>query len=48
MQENHEEVEILLQKCLISSRFNQKLSFKKREHRFIENFIAKYPDHPIH
>ena len=36
MQGNHEELEILPQKCLIYSRFNQKLSLKKGEHRFIE------------
>ena len=36
MQGNHEEIEILLQKHLISSGFNQKLSLKKREHRFVE------------
>ena len=40
-QENHEELKIFLQKCLISSRFNQKLHFKKREHRFIEKSSQK-------
>ena len=35
MQENHKEL-IFLQKCFISSRCNQKLLFKKREHRFID------------
>ena len=41
MQGNHEEVEIFLQKCLISSRLNQKLSLKKGEHRFIEISLRK-------
>ena len=36
MQGNHEELEIFLQKCLISSCFNQKFSLKKGDHRFIE------------
>ena len=32
MQGDQEKLEILLQKCLISSRFNQKLSLKREEH----------------
>ena len=36
LQGDPEELEIVLQKYLISSRFNQKLSLKREEHRFIE------------
>ena len=42
-QGHHEELEILLQKCLISSRFNQKLSLKKERTSIYKNFIAKNP-----
>ena len=45
--EKHEELKIFLQKHLISSCFNQKLSFREREHRFIENFITKNLSRPI-
>ena len=36
MHGDHEELKILFQNCLISSRFNRKLSYKKKEHLFIE------------
>ena len=41
MQGDHEELEILLQKCLISSCFNEKISLRKREHRYIEILSRK-------
>ena len=41
MQGDDEELDILLQKCLISSRFNQKLSLRKREHQFIKILSQK-------
>ena len=37
----------LLQNFLICSRFNRKLVYKEKEHRFIGNFIVKIPDRPI-
>ena len=37
-QGDHEELKILLQNCLISSRFDQELSYKGEEHQF---FIEK-------
>ena len=36
MNSNHKELKIFFQKRLIFLRFNQKLSFQKREHRFID------------
>ena len=41
MQGDHEELEILLQKCLISLRFNQKLSLKKERPSIYRDFIVK-------
>ena len=38
---DHEEFTILLQNCLISSRFNQELSYIEEEHRFIEEIALK-------
>ena len=41
MQGNHKELKILLQKCLASSRFNQKLSLRKENIDFIEISLRK-------
>ena len=38
---------IFLQKCLISSRFNQKLKFWKRERQFVVKFITKNCSRPF-
>ena len=43
MQGDHEEFKILLQNCLMSSRFNQELSYKEEEHWF----YRKIADRPI-
>ena len=40
-QEDYEELKILLQNCLISSRFSRKLSLQKEEHLFIEKTTQK-------
>ena len=40
-QGDHEELNILLQNCLIASLFNQKLVYKENEQLFIENFSRK-------
>ena len=37
------ELKILLQNCLIASRFNQKFSYKEEEHIFIEKLAQKMP-----
>ena len=46
-QGNHEELKILLQKCLISSRFNQKLSLQEDMTSIYKKFIAKTGCRPI-
>ena len=43
-QENHEELKIFLQNHLISSRFNQKLSYKDRRTLFYKKFSMKNVD----
>ena len=40
-QGDHKELTNLLQNCLISSRFNQKLCLQGEEHCFIGNFLRK-------
>ena len=40
-QGDHEELKILLQNYLISSRFYRKLSYKEEEHLFIEKLAQK-------
>ena len=40
-QRDHEELKILLQNRLISSRFNRKFCLQGEEHRFIGNFVQK-------
>ena len=44
---DHDELEILLQKCVISSRFNQKLSYKERTSIY-KDFNEKNVVRPIH
>ena len=41
MQGNHEELKIMLQNCLISSRFNQELSLQRKEHHFIREMLRE-------
>ena len=47
MQEDHDELRIWLKNYLIPSGFNQELSYKEEEHRFIGEISAKIVDHPI-
>ena len=47
VQGGHEEGKIFLQKCLISSHFNQKLSLREERTSIDEDFDAKIPRVPI-
>ena len=43
MKGDHEELTIFLQKCLISSRFNQKLSLREERTSIYKDFDVKIP-----
>ena len=47
MQEDCEELKIMLQNCLISSRFNQELSLQRERTPFYRRMSAKIADRPI-